>query len=62
MVYLVMPVVAILQRVGSCARFAAQSGPDNTLTSRIGKKFDPHDPPSLCTMARQARLARHKHA
>jgi hypothetical protein len=62
MVYLVMPVFAILERVGSCARFDALSGPDNTLTRQFGKKFAPHDPPSLCTMARQARLARHKHA
>jgi hypothetical protein len=29
--------------------------PDNTLTVTTGKKFDPHDPARLCTMARQAR-------
>jgi hypothetical protein len=61
MVYLVVPVIASLDRVRLRAAIAARA-PDNTLTWRFGKKFGPHDPPSLCTMARQARLARHEHA
>jgi hypothetical protein len=61
MVYLVLPVIANPDRVRWRAAVAARAS-DNTLTWRIGKKFEPHDPPSLCTMARQARLARHEHA
>jgi hypothetical protein len=61
MICLELPVIASLDRVRLRAAVAARA-PDNTLTWRFGKKFDPHDPPSLCTMARQARLARHEHA